>query len=97
MNPAAVREELDKAASMVWTARRLLATGTIVDLSALEGKVKAICDEVSVMGREDGQGLVPMMEKLIGDLDRLAEAITERLDPPLPPPEAGGGFSAPTA
>lgn len=87
MNPAAVREELDKAASMVMTARRLLATGTTVELSALESKVKCICDQVAAMTREDGRGLVPRMEKLIGDLDGLAEAITERMEPP--PPAAG--------
>lgn len=82
MSVAAVREELDKASSMVVTARRLLATGTMVDLSALEGKVRAICEEVSAMPREVGQPLLPVMESLIGDLDRLAAAINERVDPP---------------
>lgn len=82
MNATSVREELDKAASLVLTARRLLATGTMVDLSALEGKVRAICDQLVAMGREDGRPLVPVMETLIGDLDRLAEAIQERVDPP---------------
>lgn len=79
---SAVREELDKAASLVVTARRLLATGTMVDLSALEGKVRAICDQVAAMTREDGRPLVPAMESLIGDLDRLEAAIHERVDPP---------------
>ena len=83
MNPGAVREELDKAASLVLTARRLLATGTMVNLSALEGKVRAICDQVAAMTREDGRPLVPVMESLIGDLDRLAEAIRERVEPPF--------------
>ena len=83
--PAAVREELDKAASLVLTARRLLATGTMVDLSALEGKVRAICDQVAAMEREAGQPLLPVMESLIGDLDRLEAAIQERVDPPPRP------------
>ncbi|HLO78139.1 MAG TPA: hypothetical protein VK196_16920 [Magnetospirillum sp.] len=82
MSTVGVREELDKAASLVLTARRLLATGTMVDLSALEGKVRCICDRVAAMEREDGRPLVPVMETLIGDLDRLAEAIQERIDPP---------------
>ncbi|MBC7907448.1 MAG: hypothetical protein H7Y60_11980 [Rhodospirillaceae bacterium] len=80
-----VREELDKAASLVVTARRLLATGTMVDLSALEGKVRVICEKLVAMGREDGKALVPAMEVLIGDLDRLADAIHERVDPPSMP------------
>lgn len=77
-----VREELDKAASMVVAARRLLLTGTMVDLSALEGKVRCICERIGAMPREDGRPLVPVMETLIGDLDRLAAAIQERVDPP---------------
>lgn len=81
MSVSGVREELDKAASLVLTARRLLATGTMVDLSALEGKVRAVCEEVATMTREDGRPLVPMMETLIGDLDRLEAAIQERVDP----------------
>lgn len=76
-----VREELDKAASLVLTARRLLATGTMVDLSALEGKVRAICEEVAAMARDEGRPLVPVMESLIGDLDRLEAAIQERVEP----------------
>lgn len=80
-----VREELDKAASLVLTARRLLATGTMVDLSALEGKVRVICEQLAGMKREDGRTLVPVMEVLIGDLDRLAAAIQERVDPPPMP------------
>ncbi|MBC7950508.1 MAG: hypothetical protein H7Z12_01635 [Rhodospirillaceae bacterium] len=83
-----VREELDKAASLVLTARRLLATGTMVDLSALEGKVRVICEQLAGMAREDGKTLVPAMEVLINDLDRLADAIHERVDPP-PMPRPG--------
>ncbi|MGE5478222.1 MAG: hypothetical protein ACM3Q1_16325 [Bacteroidales bacterium] len=80
MSVARLREELDKAASLVLTAQRLLATGTMVDLSALEGKVRTICEQVSRMNREDGRPLVPAMETLIGDLDRLEAAIQDRVD-----------------
>lgn len=83
-----ISEDLDKAASMVLTARRLLATGTTVDLGALEGKVRSICERLAAMPREDGRGLVPAMEALIADLDLLAEAVRDRVDPP-PPPRPG--------
>ncbi|TAN76268.1 MAG: hypothetical protein EPN20_02210 [Magnetospirillum sp.] len=76
-----VRQELEKASSLVGTARRLLATGTMVDLAALEGKVRTICCGVVDLGREDGQSLRPDMEALITDLDRLAAAIRDRYDP----------------
>ena len=79
-----VRQELDKAMSLVGTARRLLATGTMVDLAALEGKVQTICRGVAELGREDGRGLCPDMEALISDLDLLAAAIRDRYDPDAP-------------
>lgn len=79
-----LREELDKAASLVQTARRLLATGTMVDLSALEGKVRFICQQLAEMERADSKPLLPAMETLIGDLDQLAQAIHEKVDPPFP-------------
>ncbi len=83
-----VSQELRKAASMVGTARRLLATGTMVDLSALEGKVRFICETLSSLARDEGRILLPDMEALIADLDRLAQAVAERRDPP-PPADAG--------
>ena len=76
-----VRLDLEKAASLVETARRLLATGTMVDLAALEGRVRNICRDVIGLGRDDGLGLRPDMEALISDLDLLAAAIRDRYDP----------------
>ncbi|RAU20181.1 hypothetical protein CU669_19810 [Paramagnetospirillum kuznetsovii] len=76
-----VRQELEKAVSLVGTARRLLATGTMVDLAALEGKVKGICRSVIDLGLEDGKTLRSDMEALIADLDLLAADIRYRYDP----------------
>lgn len=76
-----VRQELTKAASLVGTARRLLATGTEVDLTALEGKVRFVCDAVTGLDRKDGQSLRADMEALIADLDRLAAALQMRHNP----------------
>ncbi|MGE5545758.1 MAG: hypothetical protein ACM33T_02590 [Solirubrobacterales bacterium] len=81
---AQVRDELEKAATMVGAARRLLATGTMVDLSALEGKIRFICESVVGLDRPDGQDLLAGMEALIADLDRLSQAIHERHEPPAP-------------
>jgi hypothetical protein len=87
-----VRQELEKAASLVTTARRLLATGTMVDLSALEGKIRFVCTALADVDRDEGRPLMPVMEALIADLDRLGDAIRERSDPlvdRLGPPAAG--------
>lgn len=83
-----VQTELQKAASMVSAARRLLATGTMVDLSALEGKVRFVCEALAGMGREAGRPMVPAIEALIADLDRLADAMRD-LHGPDPADQAG--------
>ncbi len=66
------REELSKVSSLAMTARRLLAGGKLVDLSALEERVRAICDSVQSMPREDGQDLLEDMRALIKKLDQLS-------------------------
>jgi hypothetical protein len=93
--PIDIVDELQKVASLVTTARRLLATGTMVDLSALEGKVKAICDALAAMDRDQAQAHLPTIEALVGDLDRLSEALRFQHEPvaaiieATPPAEAG--------
>jgi len=73
------REELAKVSSLVLTARRLVAGGTLVDLSALEERVRLICETVQQMPREEGQELLDELQALIGRLDQLAGDLEERL------------------
>ena len=73
------REELAKVSSLVLTARRLVAGGALVDLSALEERVRLICDTVQQMPREEGQELLDELQALIGRLDQLAGDLAERL------------------
>lgn len=90
-----IPDELQKVASLVTTARRLLATGTMVDLSALEGKVRAICEALAMMEREEAQIHLPTIEILVTDLDRLSEALKFQHEPvaamieAAPPAETG--------
>lgn len=72
-----IQAEIEKAASLVAAARRLLATGTMVDLSALEGKVRLICDGAAEIGPDCGPALLPGMETLMGELDRLARSLED--------------------
>lgn len=77
----AVRMELEKAAVLVGTARRLLNTGTEVDLGALEGKVRFVCGAVLELEKGEGLSLRPGLEALMDDLDMLAAALEHRRRP----------------
>lgn len=79
--PAQICQELEKASSLVTNARRLMRCGTTVDLSALEGKVRHVCDSLARLDRDKGRPLVPDLEKLIQDLDRLAETMRDQAPP----------------
>lgn len=71
----AIMVEVEKAASMIGTARRLLATGAVIDLAALEDMVRHLCAAVEGLATEDGRQYLPRLEALLGSLDALAEAL----------------------
>ncbi len=68
-------EELEKAISLVTTARRMMSTGARVDLTALEGKIRFVCTTAKGLVDEEGKTMLPVMEALIDDLDHLAESV----------------------
>ena len=78
-NAAEAREELAKVSSLVLTARRLLAGGTLVDLTAIEERVRLVCTAVEGMPREDGQTLLEDMLTLIEKLEQLATDLQDHL------------------
>ncbi|PKU26020.1 hypothetical protein [Telmatospirillum siberiense] len=73
------REELAKVSSLAMTARRLLAGGKLVDLAALEERVRILCGTVQAMPREEGQSLLDDMRSLINKLDQLRGELELRL------------------
>ena len=76
MSATDVKTEVRKVASLVGGARRLLAEGKIVELSALEGKVKAMCEALKHAPPEVAKGLEKPVGAIIEDLDRLQADLT---------------------
>ncbi len=74
--PPEVLPEADKVTSLVTTARRLLAEQTMVDLSALDGKVRALCDSVRDVPPGDTAAVKAALTGILEDLDRLEEELT---------------------
>ncbi len=71
-----VLPEADKVTSLVTTARRLLAEQTMVDLSALDGKVRALCDDIRHVPPEDTAAVKAALTDIVEDLDRLEADLT---------------------
>lgn len=74
-------EELEKAVSLVTTARRLIASGARFDLTALEGKIRFVCKEAGGLEGSESATMLPVMEALIEDLDHLSQSIESRQQP----------------
>ncbi len=71
-----VLPEADKLTSLVTTARRLLAAQKMVDLSALDGKVRALCDAIRHVPPEDTAAVKAALTDIVEDLDRLEAELT---------------------
>ena len=70
--------DLQNVASIIGTARGLVAEGQTVNLTPLETEVRRLCDEIGVLPAPENMPLRPMMVSLIDDLDKLAEDIRRR-------------------
>lgn len=70
--------DMDKVESLVATARRVLADGGMVDLSALQAKVGQLCADARRASPEEQEKVAVALEKLIGALDELAKDLTRQ-------------------
>lgn len=87
-NERHIHQEMQKIASLIGTARRLLSEGRSVDLSAVEGHVERLCDSVLCLPTETARGLSPALQVLIETLDELGQELSSHHAAPVcdPPP-----------
>ena len=71
-----VLPEADKLTPLVTTARRLLAARKMVDLSALDRRVRALCDSIRHAPPEDTTAVKAALTGILEDLDRLEAELT---------------------
>lgn len=72
-----IEDDIAKVVSLVETAHRLLGEGRMVDLSALEDKVRGLCQAIKEAPQGTVAGLAERVAGVIADLDRLAAGLTE--------------------
>ncbi|MFN4281250.1 MAG: hypothetical protein ACK4NA_01280 [Alphaproteobacteria bacterium] len=70
--------DLQNVASIIGTARALVAEGQPVNLAPLENEVRRLCETILALPGADNVPLRPMMVSLIDDLDKLAGDIRRR-------------------
>lgn len=77
--PADLMLEMDKVASVIATARRLMADGRTIDLSTLEGRIDALCTRVRKTPPANRDIVARAMENLVQALNDLEAAIRSRV------------------
>jgi hypothetical protein len=77
-NAETIKADLVKVESLIATAIRLLDEGRIVNLSALQGRTKQVCDAALGLARDESRALVPAMEALLTALDTLTAKLNDR-------------------
>ena len=73
-----ISEEIQKATSFICTAKRLFSKGEIVELAALENKIRNLCEAVVELDREEARNFLPDLENLLLDLDNFERELTQR-------------------
>jgi len=78
MNVETIKADFVKVESLIATAIRLLEEGRIVNLAALQGRTKQVCDAALALPREESHALIPAMEALLTALDTLTAKLNDR-------------------
>lgn len=70
--------EIEKIHAVLQVARHLTEENRPVDLAAIGQRLNALCRTIDAMPREIGQTLVPALETLAAELDKLGAELTAR-------------------
>lgn len=73
-----IGEEIQKLTSFISTARRLFHKGELVELAALESKIRNLCEKVVELPREEAREFLPGLENILADLDSLERDLNQR-------------------
>ena len=86
IDPDAVGLELEKIESLIAGAYRLVTEGRLIDLSALDGRVRSLCEAVLQLPGPEARAAVNNLQRLLGGLDGLSAALQTRFaDLPIMP------------
>lgn len=73
-----LRCDIAEIIGLVANARLQADGGEPCDLAGIVPRVDAVCSRLQAMPREDALRLVPLVEKLMGDLDAAGRAMERR-------------------
>ena len=75
-----VEREIEAIGAAIGHARERLGAGELIDLSALDGRVRLLCTQIEALPADGATGLRGRVLALIEDLSLLARLIEVRLE-----------------
>lgn len=73
-----IKTELTRIDSLINAANRLIGEDRLIDLAALESRTHAACDAAIALDGNESRELLPDLERVISNLDELAESLNRR-------------------
>jgi hypothetical protein len=70
--------EIEKVHAVLSTARRLTHDGRSIDLSAVDDRIRRLCDTVEGLPKTQGRALAPALTALMAEFDALAQDLSGR-------------------
>ncbi len=70
--------EIEKVHAVLSTARRMTNDGRSIDLSAVDDRIKRLCETIEALPAAQGRTLAPALAALLTEFDSLAQDLNER-------------------
>ncbi len=78
VDQAVIENEIGKVSAFIETARKHILEDKMVDVIALEEKVRSLCSKVKDSSDKDSESVRPAIIKIRENLDRLDKALTQQ-------------------
>lgn len=75
MNSEEIQKRLRELNDFILESARTVQNGEMVCLGDLDGEVASICDSLVTLPPEEAAQIQPLMAEMIGNLERLGEAL----------------------
>lgn len=71
-------KEIERIHAVLSTARRLIQEGRNVDLTAVDDRIRRLCENVEALPKAQGRALASALSALLAEFDALADDLTNR-------------------
>lgn len=71
------KRDLKKVLSLIATSQRFLEQGKVIELSALEGHIRDLCEQAKNLSEEERRSVEPHLAALKSDIEQLENNMRE--------------------